>query len=120
MTDSTAWAALVAQGAGGGARGPGGIEALLIQFGPIILILVVFFYLMHRSQKKRDRERQQMLDAIKPRDRVVTIGGVHGRVVSVRQDALVLRVDDDKDVKITVSKHAISRKLGEGEEGASE
>jgi len=116
MTDSTAWTAVVAQqGAGGG-----GIEVLLVQFGPIILILVVFFYLMHRSQKKRDREREQMLDAIKPKDRVVTIGGIHARVVSVRDDGFVLRVDDDKDVKITVGKHAITRKLGEGEQGAPE
>ena len=89
----------------------GGMEAFLVQFGPIILIVVAFFWLMHRSQKKKDQTRQQMLDSIQPKDRVVTIGGVHGRVLEVKEDVFVLRVDDD--VKITVSRGAVSRKAAD-------
>ena len=79
-------------------------------FLPIILILIAFFWFTHRSQKRRDQDRQQMLDSIRPKDRVVTLGGIHGRVVSVKDDAFVLRVDDEKDVKITVSRTGVSRK----------
>ena len=86
---------------------------MLTQSGmlPIILILVAFFWLMHRSQKKKDQARQQMLDSIQPKDRVVTVGGIHGRVLEVKEDAFVLRVDDD--VKVTVSRGAISRKAAD-------
>ena len=54
-----------------------------------------------------------MLDTIQARDRVVTMGGIHGRVVSIKQDTFVLRVDEEKDVKITVSRSGVSRKAGE-------
>lgn len=100
-------------------RPTGGMD-FLIQFAPIILIIVVFFWLMHRSEKKKQRVRQNMIDAIKPRDRVVTIGGIHGRVVSVKDDLMVVRVDDDKDVKITVNKSAISRGLEDADGGVPE
>jgi len=88
-----------------------GLDSFLRMFGPVILILVVFMWLTHRSQKKKDQQRQQMLDSIKPKDRVVTIGGIHGRVVSVKDNAFVLRVDEDKDVRITVSKGGVSRRV---------
>ena len=90
----------------------------LMQFAPIILIVVAFFWLMHRSQKKKDRQRQQLLDSVQTRDRVVTIGGIHGRVLNVKDDVIILRIDENKDVKIAVSKSAISRK--EGEEASEE
>ncbi len=88
----------------------------LAGFVPIILIIVLFFWMMHRSEKKKQRERQEMLDGIRPRDKVVTIGGIHGRVVSIQDDTLILRVDNEKDVRITVSKTGISRKP-DGDEG---
>ena len=80
---------------------------------PIILIMVAFFWFTARSQKKRDRQRQQMLDSIKAKDDVVTVGGIRGRVVQVKDDEVVLRVDPDKDVKITFAKSGIHRKLGD-------
>ncbi len=84
---------------------------------PFVVIIVVFFWLMSRSQKKRDRQRQEMLDAIKPKDDVITIGGIHGRVVQVKGDEVVVRIDPEKDIKITITRSGISRKLG-GEEQA--
>lgn len=98
--------------AGGAPANPmSGIWPLL----PIVVIMIAFFWFTSRSQKKRERKRQEMLSAIKPKDDVTTIGGIFGRVVQVKDDAFVLRVDDEKDVKITVSKQAVSRKVGEPE-----
>ena len=108
-----------AAGAAPGARPASGMD-FLMQFAPIILIVIVFFWLMRRSEKKKQKERQDMIDAINPRDRVVTIGGIHGRVVNVKDDVAIIRVDDDKDVKITINKSAISRSLEDGDSGALE
>jgi len=83
---------------------------------PMVLILIVFFWLSSRTQKKQERERQQMLDSIKPRDKVVTIGGMYGRVVEVKDDAIVLRVDENKDVRVAVLRSAVSRKVSGEEE----
>jgi len=107
---------VLAEAQGGQAPGWQG----LISFAPIILILVVFFYMMHRSEKKRQRERQQMLSSIQPRDKVITSGGIYGRVLSVKEDTMTLCVDENKDVRITVSKSAILQKVTDkGPEGES-
>ena len=100
-----------AQGAPPGAPWQG-----LLSFAPIIIILVLFFFFMHRSEKKRQRERQQMLEGIQPRDKIVTVGGIYGRVVSIKDDTMVVCIDPDKDVRVTVSKSSISRKATDKEE----
>lgn len=84
---------------------------------PFILILIAFFWFTSRSQKKREQRRQGMLESIKVKDDVMTIGGIQGRVVQVKDDAFVLRIDPEKDIKITIAKSGVSRKLGEEEEG---
>jgi preprotein translocase subunit YajC len=100
-----------AGGAGAPAGGPKDLFTSLGPLLPIILIFVVFMWMMSRSQRKRDKERQALLEAIKPKDDVVTIGGIHGRVVKVDPETVVLRIDDDKDVKITMARSGISRIL---------
>jgi len=103
--------------AGGGAPGQASFMDALWSFAPIILIIVVFFWLMSRSQKKKDQKRQDMLSSIKVKDRIMTIGGLHGQVVNVKDDSFVVRIDDQKDVKVTISKSGISRKMN-GDEGS--
>ncbi len=112
-----------AGGAAGQAGGQGGQTAPnitdLLFHGPlipIILIFIGFWWVTTRAQRRRERARQDMLGALKPKDDVVTIGGIHGRVVKVDPEIVVLRVDDDKDVKITMARSGISRVLGEEEE----
>jgi len=119
MNGWTFGALVIAQDAGGAPPAPaGGLSDMLRLFAPMILILIVFMWMTHRSQKKKEMEREQMLASIKPRDKVVTIGGIHGRVVNVKEDVFVLRVDEDKDVRITVSRSGVSRKVAE-EKGSS-
>ena len=100
-----------AGGAGPAASAGGGLGILV----PMIAIFALWMFMTQRSQKKRQRERQNMLDEIRPRDDVTTIGGIRGRVIRVEDDTLVLRVDPDKDVKITIAKTGISRKVGDEE-----
>ncbi len=86
---------------------------------PMIAILVLFFWMTHRSQKKKERQREEMLDSIKVGEDVVSIGGIHGRVTRVNDDSFEVRVNSEKDVKIKFSKAAVStvRREGEDKEG---
>ena len=115
MTQWETMKAVLAQ-AGGGGPGQGSLMDALWSFAPIILIIVVFFWLMSRSQKKKDQKRQDMLSSIKVKDRIMTIGGIHGQVVNVKDDGFVVRIDDQKDVKVTISRSGISRKVNGQEE----
>ncbi len=89
----------------------------LLAFAPIIAIFVLFIWFTSRSQKKRQRQRENMLNDLRVKDDVVTIGGICGRIVRIQDDEIVLRIDPEKDIKITVTKGGIGRKLGEEEPG---
>jgi preprotein translocase subunit YajC len=106
-------APVLAAEAGGAAPRPTSGLTMLIQLGPILLIFAGFIFFSMRSQKRRDRERREMLDNIRPKDDVVTIGGIRGRVVRITDDEVVLRIDPEKDVKITIARTGISRKVGD-------
>ena len=92
----------------GGTQGGGGTQlvTMLVTFG---LIIVVFYFLVIRPQNKKKKDAQKMLQGMRKGDRVVTIGGMHGFVDSVKDDAVVLKVDDN--VKIKFSKSAVSQVL---------
>ncbi len=79
------------------------LVSMLIPFG---LIILVFYFLIIRPQNKKQKETQSMLASIKKNDRVVTVGGMRGTVAAVRDDAIVLKVDDE--VKIEFNKSAIA------------
>ena len=81
----------------------GSMWTTFIMFGAIILI---FYFLIIRPQKKRDKEAQAMIDALKKGDKVITIGGIHGTVVAVKEKTVVLKVDDN--ARIEFLKTAIS------------
>jgi len=91
-----------------GASGGGGAQliTMLVTFG---LIIVVFYFLVIRPQNKKQKDAKKMLASVRRGDRVVTIGGLHGFVESVKEDAVVLKVDDN--VKIKFSKSAVSQVL---------
>ncbi|MDR2747341.1 MAG: preprotein translocase subunit YajC [Treponema sp.] len=82
----------------------GGAEFL--QFVPFIAIIAIFYFLIIRPQNKKQKETQRMLGALKKGDRVVTIGGIHGVIQTVREQSVILKVDDN--VKLEFSRSAIS------------
>ena len=92
----------------GGTTGGGGAQliTMLVTFG---LIIVVFYFLVIRPQNKKQKDAKKMLQSIKRGDRVVTIGGMHGSVESVKEDAVVLKVDEN--VRLKFSKSAVSQVL---------
>lgn len=83
--------------------------------GAIILAMVVFYVIILSGNRKEKKKRQEMLAGIKKNDRVMTIGGIIGSVVSVSDTEVTLKVDESQNVKITVIRSAIQRVLSEDE-----
>ena len=104
-----------AQTASDGASAGGSMVTTLITFGVIILI---FYFLIIRPQKKRDKEAKDMIAAIKKGDKIVTIGGIRGTVAVVKDSTVIIKVDDN--TRIEFNKNAISAVLNKKEESVVE
>lgn len=100
----------------GAASGPdGGFMSSFL----IVGILFAFMYLfLFRPQRQKEQEEKSMLEKIKKNDHVVTRGGIIGVVMNVKDDEVVLKVDERQDVKIRFQKNAISGILSGGGGGA--
>ena len=78
----------------------------LVQFIPLALIFIIFYFFLIRPQKLKDKEHQKMLAGIDKNDEVVTLGGIHGTVVNVKEKTLSLRIDDN--VKMEIEKSSVA------------
>ena len=93
------------QGSTAGSTGSAGsMTTTFITFG---LIILIFYFLMIRPQKKKDKEAREMLNAMKKGDKVVSIGGIHGTVIAVKEQTVIVKVDDN--TRLEFSKSAISQ-----------
>jgi preprotein translocase subunit YajC len=84
-----------------------GGSAGFMSFLPFLLIIAVFYFLLIRPNQTRQKKWQQMLSEIKPGDRVTTNGGLRGTILSVKDDAVQLRVPPD-NIRLEVVKSAIA------------
>jgi preprotein translocase subunit YajC len=92
------------------APAPGGLRGLLYSpFVPLMLGLAVLYFFIMRGQSKDKKAKQQMIDNIKKNDRVMTIGGIIGTVVSVKDDEVTLKVDESTNTKMTFIRRAIQK-----------
>ncbi|HHY14214.1 MAG TPA: preprotein translocase subunit YajC [Thermoanaerobacterales bacterium] len=76
---------------------------MLRQFAPLIFLFVIFYFLVIRPQQKRDKERKEMLDSLKVGDKIVTIGGIYGKILDLKDDAVTLEIADKVRIKVTRS-----------------
>jgi preprotein translocase subunit YajC len=83
--------------------GSGGLSSTLVSFLPIVLIIGIFYMLILRPQNKKQKETQRMLSELKKGDKAVTIGGVHGVVQTVRENTVILKVDESCKIEFTRS-----------------
>lgn len=80
----------------------------IMQFLPLIAIVVVFYFFMIRPQMKKAKDQKKYIEALKKGDKILTIGGVYGKIVEVRDDAtIIMEVEDGSKMKI--SKNAVSQ-----------
>ena len=77
-------------------------------FLPLILIIGIMYFFMIRPQNKKQKELQKMLDALQKGDKVITIGGIHRTVSSVKKDANVVTIRVDENTKIEFNRSAIA------------
>jgi preprotein translocase subunit YajC len=89
---------LMAAPDGAAAGGAGSFVTTLI---PFALIIAIFYFFIIRPQNKKQKETKRMLDAIKKGDKVVTIGGLHGVVQSVKESTVIIKVDENTKLEFT-------------------
>jgi preprotein translocase subunit YajC len=87
--------------------GGGGMFGLLI---PMLMVFVLFYFLIIIPQRKRQRAIDQMLNDLKPGDKVVTNGGIYGTIVSLNDDKrkLVLKISENPVVRVEVARSSVS------------
>jgi len=84
----------------------GATPSLMTTFLPFVLIIVIVYFLMIRPQNKKRKETEKMIAAIKKGDKIVTIGGLHGTIQTVKESTVIIKVDDN--VKLEFLRNAIS------------
>lgn len=77
---------------------------------PVLIMVVIFYFMLYRPQKKQQKKRQVLLDSLKKGQKVLTIGGIHGDIVTLSEDTAVLRVAEK--VEMTFARSAIAQVLG--------
>ena len=82
------------------------IVSLLFTFAPLILIFVVFWFMMIRPQRKKDKQVKEMLNNLKAGDRICTIGGIYGTITGIQDDTVRLSVGKD-NMSMVVARWAI-------------
>lgn len=82
--------------AGQGAGGFGGLV-------PIILMFVIFYFLLIRPQQKRNKEHREMISNLKKGDRIITSGGIYGRITAIDDTTLTLEIADKVRIKVARS-----------------
>lgn len=99
-----------------GAAASGGMNGILMQLIPIILIFVVFWFFLIRPQQKRQKEHQKMVEALAKGDEVLTVGGMCGRIVDVSEQYIVMQISsvEGKPVTLTLQRNAVQVVLPKG------
>lgn len=87
----------------------GGIQTLLM-FG---LIFIVFYFFMIRPQVKKQKEQKKFREALSKGDRIVTIGGIHGKIVELKEDTAIIEVEGG--TRIEIEKSAIAQEFSSEE-----
>jgi preprotein translocase subunit YajC len=95
-------ATIFLQAAAGAANGQGSMMSMLL---PMLLIFVVFYFFMIRPQNKKQKEIQKARAALKTGDKVVTSGGIYGKIKDVKDDSFIIEISEN--VRIRVEKSAV-------------
>ena len=97
-----------AAAAAGDAAAPAsaGFGEMLGMFMPLILMFVIFYFLLIRPQKKKEKKVKEMLAALKAGDRICTIGGIYGTLTNIKDDTIELAVSTE-NTKLVVARWAI-------------
>lgn len=93
-----------------GGGGGGGLESTLLMFA---LIIGIFYFMILRPQQKRQKEREKMMESIRKGDKIVTAGGLHGKIAGLDEKTFLLEVGEN--VKLKFDRTAIASVVREGD-----
>ena len=65
-----------------------------------VLIFSVFYFLIIRPQRKKQQGQQELISNLRPGDRVITIGGIYGRIESLREDSVILKIESGATIRV--------------------
>ena len=82
------------------------IAGTLMQLSPILIMVLIMYFLMIRPEQKRKKKEKAMLDALKRGDRICTIGGIYGTIMDIKDDTITLSVGRD-NLSMVVARWAI-------------
>lgn len=94
-------------------------SSYIMAFAPLILIFVALWFFLIRPQKKKDQKIAEMRNSVQAGDEIVTIGGIVGKVLSVKDDAIVIYCGSDK-TKMEFKKWAVSEVTKKNDKPAKE
>ena len=90
----------------------------LVNLFPLIIIFVIFYFLLIRPQKTKEKEHLKMLNNLAKNNEVVTTGGIYGTIVNVKEKSVILRVDENVKIEVEKSCIAYVKKSQGTEQGA--
>lgn len=89
-----------------------GMLALISAYGPIVAMVIAFYFFLYRPQRAEQRRRDDMLATLHKGNKVVTVGGIFGKIMEIKNNVIDLKIADKVVVKVTRS--AISRNITQG------
>lgn len=79
----------------------------------LIAVMVFFVFMMFRGPRKKQQEHRKMVQSLQKNDRVRTIGGLFGTIVEMRDDEIILKIDESNNTKIKIAPSAIGTKVAD-------
>ncbi len=106
LTEGAADAGVDAAADAAAATATAGVGEIIGMLFPLILMFVIFYFMLIRPQKKKDKKVKEMLAALKHGDRICTIGGIYGTITGIKDDTIELAVSNE-NTKLIVARWAI-------------
>ncbi|MEE8582854.1 MAG: preprotein translocase subunit YajC [Dehalococcoidales bacterium] len=76
------------------------MENTAVFFIFLILLFAMFYFLIIRPQRKRQQRHKELMDALMPGDRIITIGGIHGKIESITEENIILKVESGATIRM--------------------
>ncbi len=93
-------------GNGGNGGNGGGAGSTIFLIGYILFFVAIIYFVMIRPQRKKQKEEKKMRDSLQVGDEIVTIGGIYGRIISLKEDTMVIESLSDHS-KLTFARWAL-------------
>ena len=89
----------------------GNLQEMLQASWPILLMIIIFYILLYRPQKKQHKERKNLLDSLQLGAKIITVGGIYGEIINIQGDRLTIKVAHN--VNLDVARSAIANVVTE-------